>query len=106
MSTEKLHPNFGTPLHPLTVALDGELVIIRVGTRTLATALEAGPILENGGGKITDPAKFAAAIVEELQGEAEDGTTLVHEMFDAAAVRAIENGCDGVSFPGDNGEEE
>jgi hypothetical protein len=44
---------------------------------------------------------FAQEIMGELLAEDEDGSTLIHEMFDKAAERAIENGCKGVKFAED-----
>lgn len=45
---------------------------------------------------VTDPDVFAAEIARELENEEEDGTTLVHRMFDKAAETAVDNGCEGV----------
>ena len=46
--------------------------------------------------KVTDNDLFVAAIAHELELEQEDGTTLVHLMFDKAAENAVENGCEGI----------
>lgn len=46
--------------------------------------------------KVTDKAAFARAFVAELNEEEEDGTTPIHLLFDNAAMRAIENGAEGV----------
>lgn len=46
--------------------------------------------------KVTDNDLFVAAIAHELELEQEDGTTLVHLMFDKAAENAAENGCEGI----------
>lgn len=49
--------------------------------------------------KVTDPDVFAKEVVRELLQEEEDGTTLVHKMFDAAINEAIENGAEGIDVP-------
>lgn len=46
--------------------------------------------------KISNKIGFAKDIVNELLNEEEDGTTLVHRMFDEAANNAIENGSENV----------
>lgn len=46
--------------------------------------------------KIIDQNAFAKDVVRELRREEEDGTTLVHLMFDSAVMRALENGCEGI----------
>lgn len=38
--------------------------------------------------------------MSELHREAEDGTTLVHRMFDAAIRGAVEQGAEGIRIPG------
>lgn len=48
--------------------------------------------------KITDKAAFLREFVRELQAEAEDGTTLVHRMLDAAFEQAVENGAEGIDY--------
>jgi hypothetical protein len=50
-----------------------------------------------------DGPEFVQEIMGELLVEDEDGTTLIHKMFDKAAERAIENGCKGVEFAEDQG---
>jgi hypothetical protein len=42
--------------------------------------------------KVTDAHEFAADIVRVLTCEAEDGTTVVHILFDNAALEAMEQG--------------
>ena len=74
---------------------DGE-VVIRIGVGVLRTAAEAYEGFSDGEGekvlRIFDPARFAEAIVRELQDEEEDGTTLVHVMFDKAFHHAVDMG--------------
>lgn len=66
---------------------DGEL-IISIGIDTLCFATQS-EILDF---KIINNIGFAKDILNELESEEEDGTTLVHRMLDSAANNAIENG--------------
>jgi len=84
--------------------LEGRLVI-SIGIDTLATAVRWMPSIDDAfdevEGKyieteITDADKLAEAIAEQIDDEEEDGTTLVHRMIDKAALRAIENGAEGI----------
>lgn len=45
---------------------------------------------------VTNKAAFADAVVEALGREEEDGTTLMHRLFDDAMLAAIEDGGEGV----------
>jgi hypothetical protein len=46
--------------------------------------------------RITDPELFAGAFVRELNREDEQGTTLIHRLFDKAMDEALEQGAEGV----------
>lgn len=48
---------------------------------------------------VTDQNEFAQAILEQLNAEEEDGSTMVHRMLERAAEKAVENGCEGVELP-------
>lgn len=81
-------------------------LVISIGISALAFAAAHSPDLQmvDGEGElvgpaVTDEAKFAAEVLQALDYEEEDGTTLVHMMLDKAAVRAVENGADGIRFP-------
>ncbi|HET8636016.1 MAG TPA: hypothetical protein VFL96_04120 [Acidobacteriaceae bacterium] len=84
---------------------DGNLVI-RLNEQTLKAATEASPCLDgyapdgNGGPKVrvTDPSEWMKSVWYELNREAEDGTTLVHLMFDKAFLSALENGGEGAEL--------
>lgn len=80
----------------LTVALEGGELVIRIGINALRVAAEGSEDFHGAEGaryvRVFDADRFAAGIVEELKDEAEDGTTHVHEMFDKAFRRAIDNG--------------
>lgn len=91
---------------PLTVAVEGDRLVISMGITTLPMVVKHHPALYvphptgagRGSHRVTDPATFAEHVVWELEREEEDGTTLVHEMFDRAIERAIENGAEGVDL--------
>jgi len=96
---------------PLTVEIvDGELRI-SIGVSRLKFACEHCPDENIGLTKydedlddylsyeVTDERAFADGVKLALQGEAEDGTTMVHQLLDKAMVKAIEDGAMGI---GDN----
>lgn len=77
--------------------VDGK-VIISIGVDAMCHAIKMGPAWYDNF-QITDQAGFVDDIVSELTREEEDGSTLVHKMFDEAARGAVENGsehCDEV----------
>jgi hypothetical protein len=45
---------------------------------------------------VTDPVVFVHEIVRAINEEEEDGSTLLTRMLDAAILRAVEDGCEGV----------
>ncbi len=76
------------------------VIVIRVPFSVLPDALEQNP--RDGsyvGGKVTSVQGFANEVVRELNAEAEDGTTPIHELFDRAMAAAIENGSEWYEFP-------
>ena len=77
---------------PLSMEIkDGQLVI-SIGINTLAFA--TGVYITDF--KIINNEGFAKDILNELDAEEEDGSTMVHRMFDTAANNAIENGSEAV----------
>ena len=84
---------------PLEIEVKNGQVIISIGVETLCFATQA----EIHDFKITNKEGFVKDLINELNAEEEDGTTLVHRMFDKAADNAIENGSENVL---ENGEEE
>ena len=81
--------------------VDG-ILIISTGIKSLAAAFECSP--ENYDTekdesiyKASDITAFANSVVYELLDEEEDGTTLVHLMFDKAFNNALERGAQGIS---------
>ena len=73
---------------PLEVRIKGGQLFISIGIDTLCFATQFN--FEDF--KITDREGFAKDILNELEREEEDGTTLVHKMFDQAANSAVEDG--------------
>ncbi len=90
----------------MKVALERGAIVIRLPVAALAKAVEATPderlvhYDEETGcyvpPRVTNPQTFADEVLRVLNDEQEDGTTVVHEMFDAAIFRAIEDGALGV----------
>jgi hypothetical protein len=91
--------------HYLEAVIENGKLVISIGLNELAFAATHGPYFFGAGNpefeepRVTDVNVFADAILDELLAEQEDGTTLVHEMFDKAAERAVENGCEGIELP-------
>ena len=83
---------------PLTIEVIDDIFSITIGVDTLVYALSYNPHF-NQVPKVTDSDAFIEAIVTELYREEEDGTTLIHHMFDEACIVAIENGCEGIELP-------
>jgi len=80
--------------------VDGRLVI-SIGVDLLVHAVTHSDDWPEDG-QVVDPDKFAAAIARQLEDEQEDGTTPLHLAFDAAAVKAIEDGDESVRLAGDD----
>jgi hypothetical protein len=86
---------------PLTVSVENDEVVIRIGVDVLAEAAELSPVFEwdddkdESKLKVTDKKEFAKSVVEALWDEGEVGNTLVTEMFDKAFEYVSEQGLDG-----------
>lgn len=85
----------------LHVCRDGDRIVISIGIGALKTATEAAPQWEHLeiGPVVTDVEEWAKSILWALNDEREDGTTLVHLMFDEAMEKASESGELGIEFP-------
>ena len=79
--------------------------IIEDGSIVIRIALAALPDIVEGSWasgamdtrfKVTNIDEFAAELVTQLNHEAEDGTTRVHQLFDGAITEAIEQGAFGI----------
>ena len=76
----------------LTVEVREDVLSISIGTEILCHACETGRMYGLGDIEITDKKVFVDGLVRQLESENEDGTTLVHEMFDKAVTEMLENG--------------
>lgn len=87
---------------PLTVAIEGENLVIRIGLECLAFGAEncPDPFFWDEQGrrrvKIFDRAVWAKEMLRQLCHEEEDGTTPVDTLLDDMAMKAIEDGAQGV----------
>ena len=88
----------------LTVALEGDRLVISIGIDALMTASRGADDWPEDELEITDPDAFAASIVRGLEQEEEDGTTPVHLAIDTAVMWAVENGEPGVGEIGSGDE--
>lgn len=88
--------------------VDGKIVIT-LAINHLQTAIDGGTALGtiDGSWKLTDPNEFAKELLQSLHREDEEGTTVIHRMFDEAINDAIEQGVDGIEEVGedDDGED-
>lgn len=77
--------------------VDGNIVIT-LAISHLQTAIDGGTMLGTieGSWKLTDPAAFAKDLIRSLNSEDEEGTTMVHRMYDEAINDAIEQGAEGI----------
>lgn len=85
---------------PLTVGVEGDQLVIRIGVDTLAWAFEISeenqPFDEKlndfrGSWKVIDRHKFAKGVGIGLQDEREDGSTPLTDVLDKACIKAIED---------------
>lgn len=88
---------------PLRCKATGGDIEIGIGMKVLAFAAANHPDFWDGESgidvpniKITDVQEFALEVAHAINDEAEDGSTLLTRMLDAAIAKAVESGCDGV----------
>lgn len=86
----------------LTVETNDGVLSITIGTDILCHSCEIGRRYGNGDIKITDEKLFVDNLVNELDREDEDGGTLLHEAFDKAVNRMLENGEHGLDLLDDD----
>lgn len=89
------------------VTIDGDYLVVRMSRETLAHAARLCPALEFFDEKrnrflkvsVVDADNWMKSVAHALTRElGEDGTTLVHRMFDAAFLYAVEQGLDGIEI--------
>lgn len=90
----------------LSCKIENDEIVIRCSIDTLAIAWEMSPENEydyddGNPTPITNERAFAEEVVNELNREEEDGTTLVHRALDRAMYMAVENGAEGVNYERD-----
>lgn len=77
---------------PLSIKIQDGRLIIAIGIDTLAFAAENADTCDLFNFKIINKEEFAMDVMTELDYSQENDPTLVQEMLDRAASRAIENG--------------
>jgi hypothetical protein len=89
---------------PLRCEARGGAIDMFVGNKTLRFAAENHDELWDGTSgadvpnvKITSMPSFAQAVVNQINKEAEDGSTLLTRMLDKAILQAVESGCEGIA---------
>ncbi len=84
------------------VAIEGDQLVIRITTECLLHAVTCSsqwPTDEAGSPiSIKNGPLLIEEIIHELQREDEQGTNQMHHMFDAAALAALDNGSEAVSY--------
>lgn len=78
--------------------IENDEIIIRVPIKYLPVIVEGAWALNalDTRFKLTDASLFAKALVSALNDEDEQGTTIIHKMFDAAINEALEQGAEGI----------
>ena len=78
-------------------SIEGDDIVIRIAIDTLPIAFAGGVDLGTipPGVKITDAKAFAKEVVYVLEEEDEEGTTIIHKLFDKVMWQAVEGGCEG-----------
>ena len=93
------------PIHflagqPLTIGVEGDELVIRIGVDTLQFAFETGednqPFDDEANDfrrswKVTDKHKFARGVGNALCNEEEDGSTPLTKVLDEAYIHAVED---------------
>lgn len=89
--------------HPLTCHVEEDRIAVYIGFDELAFAAANHPDFWDGESgedvpniKITDVSVFAREVVQQLNREDEDGSTLVTKLLDRAIEDAVGGGCEGV----------
>ncbi len=79
-------------------AIENGAIVIRVSLAALPQVVEGAWALHalDKRWKLTDVPTFAKELVHELNREDEQGTTMIHRMFDTAINEALEQGAEGI----------
>ncbi|WP_230431797.1 hypothetical protein [Plesiomonas shigelloides] len=82
----------------LQVGVEGNKLVISIGTAILLHAVEIGRGYGLGDVAIKDKELFLTELVSALKSEKEDGNTLIYEALDQAVTNMIENGAESVDW--------
>ncbi len=85
----------------LEMMVENGALTIRVGVSTLAFALLSGEVKGLRGAVITDKEGFAREILNELDGDEDDGSHPFYQMLGAAACEALHSGSKCCELPED-----
>jgi len=77
---------------PLDVEVSDGQVIIKIGVKCLAWAIQCAEYGWPADTYICDIDQFAKDFADELGRESEDGTTPIHRLFDKVAIETMEQG--------------
>ena len=85
-------------VQPGKAVIEDNAIVIRVPLASLPQVVEGAWALGSldTRWKLTNVPLFARDFVRELNSEDEEGTTMVHRMFDAAINEALEQGAEGI----------
>jgi hypothetical protein len=86
---------------PLKAIIKNDQLQISVGVNILCFAAETGRAYGLGDIRITNRQVFLKEVLNEINAESEDGSTMLHHMLDQAVSNAIENGAMGVEYEED-----
>ena len=92
--------------HPCGAVLEGDWIVIAIHKSTIKNATELNQGLEYYSDeqedyvppKVVDLDQFIDDLVDELNREEEDGSTLITKALDDAVVNACENGSDAIQL--------
>ena len=89
----------------MKIQIKNNNLVITISLDTLATAFELSDYNNSFDDKlndfkqafkVTNKVLFAKEVILALEDEEEDGTTLLHQLFDKATENAVENGALGI----------
>lgn len=82
----------------LTIKIINDELTISIGTNLVQHACVVGRSIGMEDIKITNENQFLESLVNQLNREEEDGSTLIHEMLDKAVSQMLEDGELGVDL--------
>ena len=82
----------------LKVTVENDILSISIGVDMLRHSAEIGRRYGTGEIIVTDQKTFIDGIAKQLDSPDEDGSTLVHELFDKAVSQMLEDGELGVDL--------